>query len=185
MQFSLRTLLLTVAVLALLMAIVAVVNTLTSVLLVWFVLLVFCHVAANAWGSKSTRRKIESEGEGPPKGSVLRGATSGLAGAPGNHIEAARASTHLAIEVSASHLSHRRALSWWLFLPIPAGAVLGGYGGVIYLFGSLENVGTWKALAVTGLSSAAMGGFLAFLVSSFLGVAFAAMFDAQKQTAKP
>ncbi len=175
MQFSLRTLLIAVAVLAALMAILAVVNTLTSVLLVWFVLLVFCHVAANAWGSKSNRREIELDGEGPPVGSARLARPHSTA----------RGVNSVNTDVPATHLSQRKALSWWLFLPIPAGAALGGYGGVIYLFGSIENVDTWRALVVTGLASAAMGGFLAFLISSFLGVAIAAAFDAQRQPAKP
>lgn len=168
-QFSLRTLFISVAVVAGLLAIMAVVNALTSVLLVWFVLLVFCHVAANAWGSKSKRRAMQPVGEHLPCDQLPKALTP--AAIP-------------SAEVPRSHLSHRRALSWWLFLPIPAGAVLGAYAGVNMLYGDLASVPNWKTFAVTSVSSAALGGFLAFLVSSFLGVAIFAVFDAQRQAAK-
>ncbi|MDA7977513.1 MAG: hypothetical protein MPJ50_01930 [Pirellulales bacterium] len=181
MQFSLRTLMIAVAAIASLLAILLVVNTLTAVLLVWFALLVFCHVAANAWGSKTNRREITPSNDGLSRGALKgnRQITRGTAAA----LQAAE--TELACaQVPPSHLSHRRALSWWLFLPIPAGAILGAYAGIVILFGGLENVSDWKTLAVASISSAALGGFSAFLVSSFLGVALLALFDAQRHAAK-
>ncbi len=169
MQFSLRTLFIVIAVVAGLLAVVAAASTLTSVLLIWFVLLVFCHVAANAWGTKSNRRKILTDDESqfsPSAGQTLSQQTVPAAKVPN------------------SHLSHRRALSWWLWLPIPAGAVMGAYAGIHMLYGSFAAVPNWKTLAVAATSSALVGGFLAFMVSSFLGVAIFAVFDAQRQGAK-
>lgn len=172
-QFTLKTLLASVAVIAGLLAVVTLVNTLTSVLLIWFVLLVFCHVAGNAWGTKAAARKLAQQQAKSQRAKDQ----SGNAQASAETLRQMQAAP-----LPASHLSHRSALKWWLLLPIPAGAVLGGYAGLLLLFGRIEDVPTWRALIVTGISSGLIGGFLAFLISSFLGVAIFALFDAHRHS---
>ncbi len=150
-QFGLRALFFATACFSALFAVMSFIGAVWSAILVWFLLLVLLHVAANAWGSHRWRRDgqdaFEAMEEVPPWRS----------GPPA--------------EAPATRLRESTRLGWTMFVVTISGAVLGGALGA----GSLACLGSAKvgyvAIVVGGISSAILGGFFGFLTSSFVEVA--------------
>lgn len=152
-QYGLRTMFAGVALLSVLFAVMDAVGIVWSVVLVWFLLLAVAHVTANAWGTKTGRRVVPMPDDdavqcppfSEPQGMVTFG--------------------------DAARLRQTTRLGWPLIVLTAVGACAGGGLALAALMLlSLSRVG-YAGVAVGTLSAATVGGFLAFLASSFVEVA--------------
>lgn len=167
-QFRLRTLLLAVALFSALFAVMDIVGALWSVVLVWFLLLVGAHVAANAWGTKVGRRGQADR---------LQEDTDQRPSDPSN------AAVRRCLRVppmTSSRLRQSTRLGRTMYVISGVGALIGAAVGTALLAViCLRHVGL-AGLLVGGISSAVLGGFFGFLTSSFISVAGPALLEASR-----
>lgn len=129
-----------------------------SALIVWTGLLIAAHVFANAWGTRvgyGRRNDACSDDPPPTTGRPIRFAPLTL-------------------------LSAHAGLRWPILLWIGTGAALGGAAGTLALralYGPRLGI---DALVLGGVSATMLGGYFAFLTSSFLGVGLRALHEASR-----
>jgi amino acid transporter len=155
-QFTLRALMLGVAVVAGLLGLITTVSPLWSVIVVWFVILVVGHVLGNWLGTtiNRQRRAEEQDSERP---------------------------SHPAVHFApTSRLRHHVVLGWTMFISAAASALVGCCLGVLYLtrYSEFADRLTPSGLLVGALSSTVIGGLFGFLTSSFLTVTACALHEA-------
>lgn len=162
-RFSLRTMLVVVALLSMLFALMSVLETVYSVILIWSLLLVAAHVAANAWGTRQRR---------------LNEAT-GLATDPAPQ----RAGTEIihAALAPATRLRERMGIDRYMIAVTCLGAAAGGIAGGMILERQYWQTAGLAAILFGAGSSAVLGGFFGFLVSSFLRVTLKALHEATQE----
>jgi hypothetical protein len=162
-QFGLRTMLLWVAALGVLFAVLAKVGPVWQATIVWFLVLIAVHVVANAWGSRSGSRRLKADesAEGSPCAS----------GASAPQTPRFAPTTRL----GATARLGRTPLAVTLI-----GLLLGGLLGTIAFAIIAGQRSGLAGVAVAGTSSAVVGGFLAFLSSSFLQTAVQAFREAAR-----
>jgi hypothetical protein len=157
-QFRLRTLMLAITLCGVLFALMATLSALASALLLFFLSLVAAHVVGNVIGTR------------------LRDATSGSL-ADDDTPRPARLALRLPVP-TVRRLRERTGISRTMVVTAAIGALLGGTSGGFVL---AECVGERASIAGLGLgtfSSAVLGGFCGFLLSSFLSVFSRAMTEA-------
>jgi len=162
-RFSLRTMLVVVTLLSLLFALMTVLETVYSVILIWSLLLVSAHVAANAWG---TRQRRLNEAAGLASGDHAR--TRQLA---------ASATIHAAL-APATRLRERMGIDRYMIAVTCLGACAGGIAGGMILEQHYWQTAGLVPILFGAASSAVLGGFFGFLVSSFLRVTLKALHEA-------
>jgi hypothetical protein len=156
-QFGLRALFASVAGLCGLFALMDVVGFPWSVVLAWFALLGFAHVAANAWGTKAARRRpSDRPGRGGP-GCVA---------------------TERALVQSVIQLRGNKRPGRSMVAATVAAALVGGSLGTLLLVASALQRAGIAGVAIGGVSSAVVGGLFGFLASSFVEVAAGAWQEA-------
>ncbi|HEX7450066.1 MAG TPA: hypothetical protein VF306_21075 [Pirellulales bacterium] len=166
-QFGLRTLFAAVALLSVLFAVMDAVGMVWSVVLVWFLLLAVAHVTANAWGTNTGRRLVPmSADDAEPSQSSLE--------------------PHRIVSLGdAARLRQTTRLGWPLIVLTAIGACAGGgLASAALMWLSASRVG-YAGVVVGTLSAATVGGFLAFLASSFIEVAGRAWHEAAHGAAPP
>lgn len=144
-QFRLRTLLVLVAAAAVLSAVMAHVGPLWSTLLVFCGLLIVAHVAGNACGTHNTE-------SAPPRKSPLM------------------TTARLGLRLRTTLLRERHGPGWLVGLGIAVGALVGGLVGTTVLWFVYWGPFGAGPVGVGGVSSAVVGGFLGFLVASFVEI---------------
>jgi hypothetical protein len=177
-QFRLRTLLAIVAAFGGLFAVMASISAVASVALGWFLLLVGAHVAANCWGE---RRRGACEHDS------VRALSDDLShdGAPG-----AATAPHLAMVprelpfAPRSRLGRSIRLGYGVLAAAGGIAIVSGLGGG-YGLASLgfDHFG-WPPLAFGVASFAVLGGWLGFLLASFVQVAAIAVWEATRESVR-
>ncbi|MCL6481792.1 MAG: hypothetical protein K6U02_08695 [Firmicutes bacterium] len=165
-QFTLRTLLIGMSLVALLCSLVQWVTPAGLVALVLLIAVIVCHVAGNALGTRlrqlgmeRARRQLAEE---PLPSLPAHPAASPL-------VSAARP------ETAPSYLGQRRSLGWPVLLASGAGFVLGGAGGVL---GALEKSGgVWmpEVVGVGAIAFAVLGGLAAFAMTALVQVGLGAV----------
>lgn len=163
-RFSLRSLLLGVGLLSALFAVMSALGAVYSVLLVWVVLLVAAHVVGNAWGTRLREGRVETNADSP--GLPVRTATAAMA-------RSARAPT--------TRLGGRIGIDRYMVVATCAGAVSGAVLGTLVFSRIYGHTAGLSAILFGAFSAAVLGGFLGFLVSSFLGVALQALREASNE----
>ncbi|MEX0711406.1 MAG: hypothetical protein WD278_03600 [Pirellulales bacterium] len=161
-QFGLRALFAGVAGLCALFALMDVVGFPWSVVLAWFALLGFAHVAANAWGTKAARRTPSDRPDQPGPGR----------GGPGS------TATERALVQSVIQLRENKRPGRSMVAATVAAALVGGSLGTLLLVASALQRAGIAGVAIGGVSSAVVGGLFGFLASSFVEVAAGAWHEA-------
>jgi hypothetical protein len=163
-QYSLRTLFWFVSAASALFAVMSVVGALWSSAIVWLLVLVAVHVAANAWGSRVGRRgaRLTLPDDGPP---IARAAPHAFA--------------------PSTRLRRNVALAGTTLATTCLGAGLGAGTGAMLLWATPPGPAGWAGFVVGTLSAAVVGGFLGFLTSSFLDVALGALGEASREHNRP
>jgi hypothetical protein len=155
-QYSLRTLLVWIAVLCALFAVLAQLPTVWAVMAVWFLILIAGHVVGNALGTRLR------------DGGTL-GETAGADEKPTDLPPPDPARDRLP-RPRATRLQERTPLGRLMFTIAAVGACLGGsLGGNAAAFATGDSM-TMAGLAVATVSSAVIGGLFGFLAASFLSV---------------
>lgn len=165
-RFTLRTLLVVVTLLSGLFALLGMLGTTYSVILIWSMLLVAAHVAANAWGTR--QRRLDAAAGGRDEQGVEKESLVGVAA-----IQAAL--------VPATRLRERIGIDRYMIAVTCLGAFAGGMVGGMILERQYWQTAGFEAILFGACSSAVLGGFLGFLVSSFLRVAFQALHEATNE----
>jgi MFS family permease len=165
-RFSLRTLLLVVTLLSILFAVMSALDQIYSVILVWALLLVAAHVAANAWG---TRQRRLDEAAGPADGAAA------------HLVQRTGAATIHAALAPATRLGERMRIDRYMIAVTCLGACAGGIAGGMILERQYWQTASLAAIVFGACSSAVLGGFFGFLVSSFLRVALKALHEATRE----
>ncbi|MBX3412897.1 MAG: hypothetical protein KF708_09430 [Pirellulales bacterium] len=165
-RFTLRSMLLVVALLSGLFALFSVLGTTYSVILIWSMLLIAAHVAANAWGTR--QRRLNAPAGSRDGESEIDPPSVGLA-----TIQAALA--------PATRLRERMGIDRYMIAVTCLGAFAGGIAGGMILERQYWQTAGFEAILFGALSSAVLGGFLGFLVSSFLRVALKALHEAANE----
>ena len=157
-----------IALLSVLFTVMGAVGMVWSVVLVWFLLLGVAHVVANAWGTRAGRQVVEGKPmapDGPPR--------------PRSEL------TIIDRFGDDTRLRQSTRLGWPMMVVTCTGALAGGaLASIALLMLSLERVG-YAGVVVGTVSAAAVGGFLAFLTSSFVEVAGGAWQQAVHGAAPP
>ena len=163
-QFSLRTMLIAIAVCGVVFAVMRQVGPLWSVAIGWFLLLAAAHVMANAWASHSRPTRL---GQSPPADAEAFPTTAACGG-------------ELAF-APPTRLRQSTRLGRTMFVLTAVGAVVGGAGGVILL--AIVNWGRIGAsgVIVGGISCSVLGALSGFLASTFLGVSLCALREATRE----
>ena len=162
-QFSLRGMFLAVTALSVAFAAMAAVGWRWSPVVAWFLLLVAVHTFANAWGSRSGRRRIDA--------------------APDDERPVATADPAAACAPS-TRLRERIAPGRTMRVATVAAGAAGAALGAFLLWGPQAD---WVATvgAAVGIASAGgVGAFLGFLASSFLDAAVRALREAERDAPK-
>jgi hypothetical protein len=159
-QYSIRTLLISVAVVGVLFAIGNLIGAEWMSLTLWVGLLVIAHVAGAIIGHR--RRSIDAAALDPPDASQL------ARGAPIPEQS----------EVRVTELARTQPLARWVRHCTIGGACLGALGGVggMWVLGAASVNG----LVLGTISAAVLGAFFAFMASSFLAIAANAFDEARK-----
>lgn len=159
-QFSIRTLLLSVAAIGVLMAIGKLIGAEWMSLALWIMLLVVAHVAGAIIGHR--RRAADAADLDPPDPThVLRGAPLPLLNSARPH-----------------ELVQTQPLARWVRHCTIGGAVLGALGGLAGMW--FLGAASVNGLALGTISAAVLGAFFAFLASSFLAIAANAFDEARR-----
>ena len=153
-RFRLRTMLLAVTLCGVACAVMQAVGPAWSAILGFGLLLVAMHVLGNAIG---TRLRDDA-----------------TADAACDTDERPRHPASFRRPVRSKELARRAPLGRWIVLVTAIGVAGGGTLGEIFLFGNSART----AVAVGTISSAVIGGFAAFLTSSFLCVGASALWQA-------
>jgi hypothetical protein len=146
-----------------LFALVGILGQLWALAVGWLVLMTAVHVAANVWGTR------------------LRHVRRATAIDDDAVASAWRADYSAAVTFApTTRLRERHALSWLRAIMSVLLAVIAGVAGTTGLWlltwGSMD----YGSLAIAGVSAAVIGGFLGFLMSSFMEVGLRAWWEAQK-----
>lgn len=159
-QFSLRTLMLGMALLSVLFAGISAIGPGWSILIGWCVALIAVHIAGNAWGTRNKARTAEPH---PDDAISLRPRTAPAAAfAP------------------TTRLSDNTGPGMWMLTLACLGAAAGGAVGS-YLLWKPHSVPTFYVGYVVGVASASIvGGFLGYLTGSFLEIALKAWREAAR-----
>jgi hypothetical protein len=157
-QFSLRTLMLWMALACGLFAILSRVGPLWSAAIIWFLVLVVGHVLGAVWGSHAKRSKIspddcESDGK-------------------------ALSSPRPVTFAPTTRLCKKTQLGWIMPAVTGVAALLGGAAGGFVLISLNGGNVDLAGLLVGILSAAILGGFFGFLTSSFMEVSARALREA-------
>lgn len=155
-RFTLRTLLLSVGGLSVLFAVMSMLGTTASVLLIWMLLLVAAHVVANAWGVRAphAREEIRADDRAPDPRPLPR------------------------LPAPLPRLAGHFGIGKLMIAATCLGAVVGGIAGG-YVLGRIY----WPQVSIAAillgtLSAAVLGGFFGFMISSFLQVFAKALSEA-------
>jgi ABC-type Mn2+/Zn2+ transport system permease subunit len=165
-QFSLRTLLLVIALLGLFFAWVPYIPATASFLIVMAVLTVFAHLA------------------GAHIGSQLK------AGAPRARVSPAN-DRLLVPRVEKMHfaktteLSQRKSLGWPLLVCVAIGLLGGGAGGALLARIIYPEMAGWAHIVLAGVTFAGLGGMVAFLVGGFLQTSLSGLLEATRPVETP
>ena len=159
-QFSMRHLLAATAAAAAFMAVLARLGTISGIAAAWLAVLVAGHVLATAWGTAAKRRASRLAVAGPEP---HRAAATQVQYAPPTRL---RESTRLSRVVP---------------IVCAAGALLGSVVGALLLVRANWDRLTFSSMLVGAASCAVIGGFVAFLASSFVTVASAAARQARAE----
>lgn len=162
-RFTLRTLLLGMTLLSVLFALMTVLGTVYSVILIWSLLLVAAHVAANAWGTRQRRldeAAFLADGKAVPRSSAD--------------------AIHAAI-APATRLRERMRIDRYMIGVTCLGALAGGIAGGKILGQLYWQTAGFEAILLGAFSSSVLGGFFGFLVSSFLRVTLKALHEATRE----
>ncbi|MCL6502401.1 MAG: hypothetical protein K6T86_06915 [Pirellulales bacterium] len=162
LQFSMRHLFWTIAVVAVCMAVMARLGVESAIAFLWLAVLVAGHVVATAWGTSAKRRatRLASKHEhvhSPPVPGVVPYAPP-------------------------TRLRDSTRLSRIVPIVCAIGALLGSLVGTVLLVRANWGRLTFSSMLVGAASCAVIGGFVAFLASSFITVASAAARQAREQT---
>jgi hypothetical protein len=171
-QFTLRTLLIGMSLVALLCSLVQWVTPAGLIAIVLLIAVIVCHVAGNAIGTRLRQLGMERARQQLPQERLpLRPAVSG-------ELPLAAATplpTTTQPAPAPSYLGQRRSLGWPVVLASGAGFVLGGAGGVL---GALEKSGgVWlpEVVAVGAVAFAVLGGLAAFAMTALVHVGLGAV----------
>ncbi|MDZ4780387.1 MAG: hypothetical protein SGJ19_09055 [Planctomycetia bacterium] len=158
-QYSIRTLLIGVAGVALVLAIGNWIGALWMSLTVWTLLMIAAHVAGMLINRRRVSQAVLDE---PHPHHLARGAPLPPAGIK-----------------DASQLAHSRPLAGWVRRSAIGGAVLGALGGLggMWILRATNIYG----LVLGTLSAAVLGCFFAFLTASFLAIAANAFGEARQE----
>ena len=159
-QFSIRTLLLSVAAVGVLCAVGKLIGAEWMSLTLWVLLLGVAHVAGAIVGHR--RRAVDSANFDPPDPAHLS------RGAPLPELTAAR----------PSELTHQQPLARWVRHFTIGGSLLGACGGLVGMW--LLGAASINGLVLGTLSAAVLGAFFSFLASSFLAIAANAFEEARR-----
>jgi len=149
-QFRLRTLMLAITLCGVLFGLMSALSALACTLLLFFLTLVAAHVLGNVIGNR------------------LRDETSGSLEA-----EDAQRPARLALRLpvpTAQRLRERTGISRTMVVTAAIGAVLGGTSGGFVLAECVGQRANFAGIGLGTFSSAVLGGFFGFLLSSFLSV---------------
>jgi hypothetical protein len=163
-QFSIRTLLLGIAAVGVVLAIGKLVGVVWMTLALWSLLLVVAHVAGAAIGHR--RRSADPAAADPPHPAHL-----------------ARGAPLPVLEERPNLLTRPAPLSAWVRHCTIGGSLLGGLGGLGGLW--VLGVSSVNGLVLGTISASVLGGFFAFLISSFLAIASNAWDDATREDGGP
>jgi hypothetical protein len=163
-QFTLRTLLILMAVVAVLLGVMSAVGSMWSLGVLFVLLLVAGHVAGNSLGTKLR------SGAPTREAAVQRTPTQ----PPGAMRPRATGATPLAMP---RRLREPTRLHWINIVLAAAGAAAGSYYGGSALVASYPDAPT-SAFVLAYVSSGVLGGFAGFVVSSFLSVTRQALSEA-------
>ena len=156
-QFTLRMLLVAITIAGGLFAVLAAIGAVWSVAVLFLLLLIAAHVIGNSMGTRlrdsSSRQIVANQ-------------------APATSRPAADFAT------TPRRLAERNRLHWITAVIATSGALAGGYFGGSALAASYPTASN-AALTLGVVSSGVLGGFLGFVVSSFVSVARQAWHDAQ------
>jgi hypothetical protein len=168
-QFGMRAMLLWVAAFAALFAVLRKVGPVWQAMILWFVVLVAAHVVANVWGSRfvGRRRRLEPDTDGVSKGHAP----------PVAWTERIPPRFAPATRLCETARLGRAPLALALLGMLAGGSL----GTIAFAHGSWERSG-FAGVVVAGISSSVVGGFLAFLSSSFIQTAIQAIREAANPT---
>lgn len=172
-QFTLRTLLVVVSLIALLCSLVQWVAPAGLIVLLLLVAVVVCHVAGNAIGTRLRQLGMERARRQP----VDERPAAVLARCP-----AAPAAVADILSASPNYLGQRRRLGWPLPLASGVGCVLGGAGGVL---GALERTnGAWlpEVMVVGAVAFGVLGALALFALTALVQVGLGAVRQALATT---
>jgi hypothetical protein len=157
-QFSLRTLLLAVTLLAIIFALFNVLPPLVMAGLIFLLITIFAHVAGNAIGTQ------------------LRESSSRYAAEQARrHIHVAGNQEPTPVAAPQTQLSRRQSLGWPVLAATGAGIVAGGSGGGLWTaYASGPQVAALNII-VGAIAFAVLGGLAAFLTFSFAQVGIGAL----------
>jgi len=161
-QFTLRTLLVFTAVVAVLLAVMNTIGAMWSLALVFLLVLAAAHVVGNSLGTKLR--------EGAPRREVAPAAPSaGRTPLPSAAVRSA--------VVAPTRLREPARLHWSNIVLTAAGMAAGAYFGGSALVGSYPDAPV-AAFVLAYVSSGVLGGFAGFVVFSFLAVVRQALSEA-------
>lgn len=158
-QFSLRTLLLVVALCGVFCALANVLPPLMIAGLIFLAITIAAHIIGNALGTqlrKNGSRAVDSAGQPISASQPFRGVS---AFAP------------------QTELSERRSLGWPMLVVTASGLVLGGTGGGLLAAQGGREIVT-LSIVIGVIAFGALGGFAAFLAFSFARVGIGAILQA-------
>lgn len=171
-QFRLRTLLLIVTLLACLAAGMASLGPAGAAVLAWVALLIAAHVFGNAWGTRARQASDRQRAMETATGRAAEPATAPASAVPRP-------------AVGSTRLGARHRLGWPMPVLTAVGAVTLGAAGSVALALTPHEKMSWLAVAVGGVSSAVVGGFLGYLCGSFLATSTRAWNEAARHAAAP
>lgn len=161
-QFSLRQLLGWLAGLSALFAVLAAVGGALAAIIVWILVLIAVHVAANAWGTRTWQpgtTRDEPAAHCPPR-----------------RYDAA----HLAHAAPQSRISGEICVNWTMIGCTACGALAGlAVGGYVLLM-AYGHTGKYGAIGFGATAATVLGAFLGFLSSSFLDVTLRTLWEATR-----
>lgn len=162
-QFSLRTLLLVIALLGLFFAWMPYIPVTASFLIIMAALTVFAHLAGAHIGSQlkagAPRARVSSVNDRPLVEAVQFAKTT--------------------------QLSQRKSLGWPLFICVVIGVLGGGAGGALFARMIYPEMAGWAHCALAGVTFAGLGGMVAFLVGGFLQTSLSGLLEAIRPVEAP
>jgi hypothetical protein len=164
-QFTLRTLVVAVSLVAVLCSLVQWVSPAGLLALVLLVAVLVCHVAGNAIGTRLRQLGMERARQQLPDVQL-----SSLSALPSPFPSAADAPP-----ATPNYLSQRRSLGWPSMVAGGAGLVLGGVGGALGALGSHSGARLPEVIVVGAIAFSVLGGLAAFAVAALVQVGLAAV----------